>query len=454
LNILLLSTYDRAGGAEKVAFDLCRSYREYGHDARLYVRYKVTQERFVREVDAYAQTMPWAALCRRVETGVRSAPRFRGQYWVVNALRRLALPRRWRDQWNGNEDFNYPYSWRLADPDHGWRPDVIHAHNLHGDYFDLRALPHLAQHLPVVWTLHDTWALTGHCGHFIDCQRWTTGCGECPDLGRPPAIQRDATAANWQRKQEIYGRSRLAVCTPSRWLMSCVKQSMLRPAQTRVIPNGVDPDIYYPGDRFQDRAALGIPQGAAVIVFSASTGAGANPYKDFDTIRAAIRQLSEEHPSRPRLLICIGGEERHQDDASIRYTGYLSEPGDVARYYRCADLLLHSANAENFPLVVLEAMACGVAVVATGVGGIPEQIVNGQTGFVVPRGDSEAMAERVLHLMQHPDECQRMGEAAAIHARQSYGLKSQVETYLAWYTDLRAEYRGVGHAELGHRGLG
>jgi glycosyltransferase involved in cell wall biosynthesis len=441
VRVLLLSTYDRAGGAEKVAFDLCRSYRQQGHDARLFVRYKRTQEPFVREVDPYAQTMPWAPICRRLEAGVRVRPSFRGQYRLVDTLRRLALPRRWLDRWRGVEDFNYPYSWRLADPDDGWQPDVIHAHNLHGDYFDPRALPRLSRRLPVVWTLHDTWAFTGHCGYFVDCERWRAGCGQCPDLGRPPAIQRDGTAANWQRKREIYTQSRLAVSTPSRWLMTCVEQSMLRPAQMRVIPYGVDPDIYHPGDRSRARAILGLPQDAFVIVFSAFSGAGTNPYKDFYTVRAATQRLRSEDASGRWLLVCIGGRVRPQDDANIRYTGYLSDPHDVARYYRSADLLLHSANAENSPLVILEAMACGAAVVATGVGGIPEQIVSGETGFVAPRGDSEAMARHVLWLMRHPDECRRMGEAGAIQARESYGLKSQVESYLAWFSDLRAEYR-------------
>lgn len=437
----MLNTYDLAGGAEKVSFDLCRTYRQQGHDARLYVRYKRTQESFVREVDVYAQTRPWAPLCRRLETRVRARPRFRGQYRVVDALRRLALPRRGLAQWRGIEDFNYPYARRLADPDDGWQPDVIHAHNLHGDYFDLRALSHLSKQLPVLWTLHDTWAITGHCGGVIDCNRWRTGCGSCPDLARPPAIQRDATAANWQRKREIYSQSQLAVSTPSRWLLNCVEQSMLHPWQARVIHNSVDLDIYHPADRAQARAALGLPRDAFIAVFSAFSGAGSNPYKDFNTIRAAAQRLATEEASGPWLLICIGGDPQAQDGLNIRYTGYLSDPQVVARYYQGADVLLHAANADIFPLVILEAMACGTTVVATGVCGIPEQFVNGETGFVTPRGDGEAMAQQVRWLMHHPEECQRMGKAAAIHAQQSFDLKRQAETFLAWLADLRAEFR-------------
>lgn len=437
----MLSTYDRAGGAENGTFALCRSYRQHGHDARLYVRYKHTTEPFVHEVDPYAQTMPWAPLCRRLESLVRARRKFRGQYRVVDALRRMALPRRWLDHLRGVEDFNYPYAWHLTEPDNGWQPDVVHAHNLHGDYFDLLALRHLSKLLPVIWTLRDTWAITGHCGGFIDCDRWRTGCGGCPDLTRHPAIQRDNTAANWQRKRQIYSQSQLAVSTPSRWLMNYVDQSMLHPWQARVIPNGVDLDVFCPGDRVQARIALGLPLDAFIGVFVSFSGAGTNPYKDFKTVRAAVQRLGTQDAPGRCLLLCVGGQPQTQSDPDVRYTGYLFDPQDLAQHYRSADVLLHAANAETFGLVVTEAMACGVAVIATGVGGIPEQVIHGKTGFLTPRGDSEAMAQWVRWLMDHPEECRHMGEAAAIHARQAFDLNRQAETFLAWLADLRAEFQ-------------
>nr|WP_254150980.1 glycosyltransferase [Candidatus Chloroploca mongolica] len=430
---MLFSTYDRAGGAEKVAFDLCRSYCQRGHDARLLVRYKRTQEPFVFEVDPYRDTTPWAGMCRHLEKSVRRQSAFRGQYRLIDMLRRLALPQRLWDRWRGTEDFNYPFTWHLLDADNDWQPDVIHAHNLHGDYFDLGALSMLSQRLPVVWTLHDTWAITGHCGYFIDCERWRTGCGACPDLGRPPAIQRDRTAANWQQKQTIYRNSRLAISTPSRWLMNYVEQSMLLPWQARVIPNGVDLSIYHPGDRAQARAECGIAADAFVVVFSAFSGANTNPYKDFTTVRTAVQLLRGSDVSSRLQLICIGGQTQNTDDPGVVYTGYLTDPNAVARYYRCADVLLHAANAENFPLVVLEAMACGATVVATSVGGIPEQIIEGETGFLIARGDSVMLAKHVHWLMAHPDRCKHMGTMAAVYAEHSFSLKAQAESFVNWF---------------------
>src|SRR5262249_35811923 len=150
----------------------------------------------------------------------------------------------------GIEDFRYPGSRRLLQltPQ---QPDLVHGHNLHGGYFDLRILPELSAQVPVVLTLHDAWLLSGHCSHSFDCERWKTGCGRCPDLTIYPAIRRDATASNGRRKRTIYQRSRLHVAAPCQWLMDKVNESILAlgAVETRIIPNGVDRTTFHPAER-------------------------------------------------------------------------------------------------------------------------------------------------------------------------------------------------------------
>jgi len=448
MRILELSTYDRAGGAEKVAFDLYKAYRERGHDVRLLVRCKRTSEEGVFEVDPYQRTSPWAPACAALERWISRKPRFRGQGRLRKWLRRTAYPRRWLDLWRGIEDFNYPSSHHLLD-NPTWHPDVIHAHNLHGDYFDLRALAALSQRVPVIWTLHDAWAFTGHCAHFVDiaCERWRTGCGNCPDLKRFPAISRDRTASNWRRKRQIYASSRLAVATPSRWLMAYVEQSILQPWQKRVIPYGLDLRMYKPGDRRQARAVLNLPQNAFICMFIAPSGSSSNhPYKDFVTIDRAVWQVVEQIPSAELLLVCVGENSRGTLDPRFHYTGYLADPQRVLLYYQAADVLLHAANMDNFPCVVLEALDCGTPVVATAVGGIPEQVVEGETGFLVPRGDSALMAQRVCELINRPDLCRQMSLAARAYAQRTFDMDRQAGTYLQWFEELRAAYSDLGAA--------
>ncbi len=440
MNILLINTYDRAGGAEKVAFDLHQAYRKLGHDVRMLVRHKKTNDPHVIEADPYAHTAPWGSVAANIDTWIADQQRFRGQYRVRDWMRRTAWPQRWIDGLNGTEDFGYPYSHHVLDE--GWQPDVIHAHNLHGDYFDLRALATLSRRVPVIWTLHDTWAMTGHCAYFIDCTRWETGCGQCPDLQRAPAIRRDQTAENWQRKQAIYAQSHLAIATPSHWLMHVVERSMLQPWQRQVIPNGIDPTIYTPGDQQAARAALGLSQDAFICMFIANSISTTNIYKDVTTVDRAVRQVMQKMPDAPLLFLCVGSggtPSNEPADDRVRYTGYVSDPVQVALHYRAADVLLHAANAENYPCVVLEAMACGTPVIATAVGGIPEQITDGQTGFLVPRGDGDAMAQRLIQLLEGREMLHTISTAAAQKITSAQHLEQQAQTYISWFEQLQAE---------------
>ena len=128
----------------------------------------------------------------------------------------------------------------------------------------------------------------------------------------------------------------------------------------------------------------------------------------------------------------IGGVE-------IRFVPYQKNLKTVARFYPAADLYTHPARADTFPNTVLEALACGTPVVASAVGGIPEQVVEGQTGFLVPVGDAPAMAGRVLDLLADEELRVRMGRLAAGDAVRRFGLKSMVGEYLAFYDEILKE---------------
>jgi glycosyltransferase involved in cell wall biosynthesis len=92
-------------------------------------------------------------------------------------------------------------------------------------------------------------------------------------------------------------------------------------------------------------------------------------------------------------------------------------------------------------------MACGTPVIATAVGGIGEQIEDGVSGFLVARGDSTAMADRVGELLADPARARRMGAAAAAFAGR-HGLEQQAGRYLAWFDQLREEYHQELHSDL------
>jgi glycosyltransferase involved in cell wall biosynthesis len=450
LNILQVSTSDILGGAEKVAWNLFKAYPRRGHNSWLAVGRKHSDDPGVLVIPSEQGRPRWTRTCHKLQDqlqrrGLRPASR------LARWLALLGEPQRFLDKWRGIEDFHFPGTACLLDvAPH--RPDVLHAHNLHGEYFDLRYLPWISQRVPMVITLHDAWLLSGHCAHSFECDRWKTGCGRCPDLTIHPAIRRDATAFNWHRKRELYADARLYVATPSRWLMQKVEQSMLAPAvvDARVIPNGVDLSVFQPADRQAGREAMGIPSDARVLLFTANV-IRRNIWKDYETMRAAIALVAQRLEREAVLFIALGEDAPTERIGSgeVRFVAYLKDPEVVASYYQAADVYVHAAHADTFPNTVLEALACGTPVVATSVGGIPEQIEEGVTGFLTPPGDARAMAARIVQLLSDNALRERFAAAAADSARRRFDLTSQVDSYLAWYWELTSRHRSREVAAVG-----
>ncbi len=439
MNILQVSTADIAGGAEKVACNLFNTYRTRGYSSTLAVGFKRSADPDVLEIPRPQQSLPWTRACwalhgRLERYEVQSPAVRRLRYWL--RVMALGLPEIEREL--GYEDFNFPGSHRLLRlmPSH---PDIIHAHNLHGNYFDLRSLPRLCREIPVLLTLHDSWLLAGHCAHSFDCDRWKTGCGQCPFLDIYSPIRRDAAAHNWQRKQRIFAKCRLYIATPSQWLMRKVEQSILAPSiiASQVIPNGVDLNVFCPADKQSAREALCIATKPKLVLFVANR-MRQNIYKDWNTIQEAITLISERFENQRIQFIGLGEEAPSQwiGGNELRLIPYESNERMVARYYQAADIYIHAAKADTFPNTVLEALACGTPVVATAVGGIPEQIRDGETGFLTPPGDATAMATRIQQLLSDNALREQMGWRASAAARTRFDLNRQANEFLDWYAEI------------------
>jgi glycosyltransferase involved in cell wall biosynthesis len=462
LCILQVNTTDVMGGAEKVAFNLLHEYRRRGYDAWLAVGHKLGDDPHISEIRHADPGGDWRRFWSNVQARLQSrAVRVPVAGRLARLARAVGRPRRILDGPRGLEDFGFPETWfllRLAPRP----PDILHCHNLHGSYFDLRALPWLAQEVPVFLTLHDAWLLSGHCAHSCNCDRWTTGCGDCPDLSTYPSIRRDATAYNWRRKRAIYAQSHLYVATPSRWLMGKVERSILKVAvaEARVIPNGVDLTSFHPADRSKARAALGIPQDARMLLFAAN-GIRKNPWKDYRTLRSAIA-LVAEHLSHQHVIFVALGDDAPPETigrAEVRFVPFQKDPSTVARYYQATDLYTHAALADTFPNTVLEALACGSPIVATAVGGVVEQVkglripdtpsahpglnkcpMDQATGLLAAAGDANSMAAGIERLLENESVRAQLGANAARDARDRFDLQRQADRYLAWYQDIIDEW--------------
>ena len=434
MNILQVSKSDVLGGAERIAAQLHEGYLRLGHNSWLAVG---DRSGHLPDTIQIPTSSALLRLKNLLETSFPNASR----NWLTQRIGDcLTNAGQFRRTILGRDSFQYPGTWKLPrlmpDP-----PDVIHCHNLHGSYFDLRALPAFAREFPMVVTMHDAWLLTGGCTHPLDCTRNRTGCGHCPyrDLYFRASIL-DSTAHNWRHKKRILQQASVHVITPSRWLLDQIADSILAPAVVtqRVIHNGVDLSLFQPGDRAKARENLGIDP-KAFVVMHASHNPRQNRSKDYAGMRAAVEQAAQKSRGKLLFVVCGGsGPSETFAGGEIRFVPFLNRPQEIVRYYIAADIYLQGSRSDTFPNTVLEAMACGLPVVGTRVGGIPEQILDRGTGLLVGAGDVAEMADAITLLIQNPQMQASMGAAAVSRVRNHFDLQNQIREHLQFYGEIIA----------------
>jgi glycosyltransferase involved in cell wall biosynthesis len=468
LRVIQVTRMVQGGGAERIASSLHSGLLARGHHSWMATATPGDEGPSILAIPA--SPSPAAGIAAR---GLRRAadalgPPGRGSIpirAVRRGLRVAASPRqsfdgarRWLSLERGREIFDFPGT--AAIPDLPPEPlDLVHCHNLHGGFFDVRQLAPMSHRVPLAMTLHDEWTFTGHCAYGLGCERWRTGCGSCPDLTIYPAIRRDATPANLRTKKGIYARSRLYITTPSKWLMERALASVLAggAAGWRMIPNGVDRSIFLPANQMGARARLGLPLEPLILLFVANA-ARRSQFKDPLTVARAAAFAAADVPSRSVLCLALGeeGPSEQFENGELRFVPYRSDPTELANYYQAADLYLHAAKAEVAPLTILEALATGLPVIATAVGGIPEEIrsldgapgawsgeafgANEATGVLVERGDARGMGAATAAILRDDALRATVSANAATDAARRFDFDLQLDATIDWYREVIADW--------------
>ncbi len=307
------------------------------------------------------------------------------------------------------------------------KPDVIHLHNIHGYYINY---PILFKYLnsvdiPVVWTLHDCWAFTGHCAHFInaDCYKWKTQCERCELKGNYPKTYCSNAKANFELKRQLFSRSNATLIPVSNWLSTFVEDSFLKDKSRFVIHNGINIEIFKPQDRGEDNRTniLGVSS-----VWDNTKGLG-----DFYKLRELL--------NTDRYTITLVGLTKQQIEhlpkgiVGVERTNSMEE---LAKIYSNADIFVNSTYADSFPTTNLEAMACGTPVITYRTGGCPEAITP-DTGIVVEQGDIKGIAQAIETICAKGKG--HFTQACRRRAVENFDKKRCFEKYIALYDDLLAK---------------
>ncbi len=436
MRIALVNSTDLGGGAAGFARQLAQGLVDRGHEVAFVVGIQKLDHPWIREVPV---TGGGGKAEKLLQFFIRKAvssktPPHRIHYFARRILHFQQFGAL-LNQRRGLEDFALPGTSRSI-TDLPFTPDILHLNNLHyfvgPTHFDMRRLPDLARSLRLVYTLHDTWSFTGHCAYFLDCDRWRKNCGSCPRLDIYPPVRRDRTETNLRTKAGLYRQLKFTLTTPSRWLLACARESILAPAikRTAVVPYGIDLDFFRPTPcKETARQTLGIASDERAICFVADNGR-ATPWRDFGFVEKLVDSFRQENPAVKLVVHEVGSTVQQKTLGNVRYisTGRLPAEG-VRQVFQASDLMVYPAKADNFPYVILESLACGTPVLATRVGGLPEEFVDGESGFLFEPGDLAGAKRLLADFLENPEQRARMSRAARQHAEHNYSLDRMVSAY-------------------------
>jgi len=275
-------------------------------------------------------------------------------------------------------------------------PDVIWLHNIHGYYIHIGLLFDYLRSCgkEIIWTLHDCWAFTGHCAYFdfAGCDKWKTGCYDCPQKGSYPAsCGLDGSRTNFIKKKALFtGIPNLRLTVPSYWLQKRVKQSFLQDYPVEVVYNTINREVFRPTPgNFREKYGL---EGKIILLGVASVWDARKGLDDF----LALSQLLDE-----RYQIVLIGLSDAQIAALPKMILGLPRTNDLkelVQAYTAADVFVNPSVEETFGMTAMEARACGTeAVVYQNTA--CEEIVNQFGGIAVPRG-AQHLLEAIEKLTQ------------------------------------------------------
>ena len=265
------------------------------------------------------------------------------------------------------------------------KPDIIHLHNLHGYYVNIEILfNYLSFHkIPIVWTMHDCWAFTGHCSHFefVECRKWKEACFSCPQSSSyPSSFIVDNSKENFIKKKKLFNSlNNMTIVPVSHWLDNQLRYSFLSDYDSRVIQNGVDLKIFKPSKSqiFIEENNL---QNKYIILGVASVWTERKGFFEFIKLR---EMLGDEFAI---VLVGVSLKQKKMLPQNILSISRTSNQSQLAMMYSCSDLYVNLTFEDTFPSTNLESIACGTPVLTYKTGGSPESIFEG-SGYVVNQGD-------------------------------------------------------------------
>ena len=312
-----------------------------------------------------------------------------------------------------------------------YNPDIIHLHNLHGYYIHVGILFRFLREYnkPVIWSFYDCWPFTGHCAHFDynGCEQWKTGCEKCAYKQEYPKSLFSKAQRNYQKKKELFiGLSNLQLIVPSRWMQTIVMQSYMKDYSIRVLPNGIDLDVFVSvvGD-FREK--YGLTDKFIVLGVSSFW----NEMKGVEFFNRLAKDLDKEQCQ----VVLVGKAEEGVLCDEILHIPATNNIQELCELYTAADVFVNPTLQETQGLTTVESFACGTPAIVFNAGGAAE-CVDDSCGLIVERGEYQNLLDSVLRV--HKREVS-FDKQDCIRVAQKYDTRQLYKSFIQLYEEIAGE---------------
>ncbi len=314
-----------------------------------------------------------------------------------------------------NSKLSYPFTpYDITSHPSYLSADVIHLHWI-AKFLDYRQF-FRRNGKPVIWTLHDLNPIRGLIHYDLNLE----------DLDEPQ-IREENKFRSFKSKLLKNSPSIVPIAI-SRWMKNEIDHSKIFSTKANYLPNGLDLEVFKPGLSTAARSKLGLPQDKVLLLFVSNQIHDRR--KGFNLLKTNLDLLSQQNVA----FLTLG--EGAVSTANTFNLGFLNDEEKLVMAYQAADILLIPSLEDNLPNTLLESLACGVPAVGFDVGGIPDLIKDGETGFKVAKGDMRDFLAKVNSLTENPKKRKEMGENGRKRIEQEHNILELSQRLVEIYSNL------------------
>jgi glycosyltransferase involved in cell wall biosynthesis len=272
------------------------------------------------------------------------------------------------------------------------------------------------------------WSFTGRCAFSFECEKYLTGCDEtCPTPHEYPCLPSNEISKAWQDRVKFFQKSsRLAAVTPSAWLAEKARGGLWQGLRVERIPYSLPLEVYAPVEKTVARQALGLDMHSPVLLI-----AGVHLGERRKGVGIAIEAIKKTR-HRPLTLLTLGSDPPpiNLPDVWVQHLGFIDHERTKALVYNAADLFIHPALADNLPNTVIESIVCGTPVIAFDVGGLPELVHPGKTGWLAPEIGVESFTKTIDIALEEIAAGIGLRDSCCQFAKTEFSSELQAQRYL------------------------